>query len=345
MQFLNADVYLIAHFVLLLITVGRIVQLSPSVHISLNKNKSLIQDNNMPIKVSTAFYDAMFDNDCEESCMNKIEEQTLANVRETLNSPEKLSEKIPPLPVIVIKLLEVLKDSDANFLDLVAIIEQDPALAVQVIKVANTAKYARGDESINSLRRAVNVLGASGVAKIATTIMIEKIMPAKPIYHKMFGRQIWLHSLHCAYLCKLLADCHNQDKFDAHFLGLIHDVGKILIFECLCNAFSSECSDCVPGSLAFKELMSEMSVDISYFIAVEWQLPSIYCEALQQQHTNRTSILAKLLYKANIMSELYLLHTKGLVAQDKLAELLKKLSVKEKIWQDFLEIAPEIELT
>ncbi len=297
----------------------------------------------MQTKITTAFYDAMFGVGNHGTEINHIEQKALNNVRQILNNPEKLSHQIPPLPVVLLELIDVLKDANADFMDIAEIIEKDPSLAVEVLRVSNSSLYFHGDGEISSLRKAVALLGIAGVSNIATTILVEKIKPAKPIYYKMFGRQIWIHSVQCAFLCKTLAIANKQDEFDAYFLGLIHDIGKIIIFNCLCEALSTELPDDSPGSLVYKELMSEMSADISFFIAEEWKLPQIYSDALQAQRSIGDSSLAEILYKGNLLSEVYLLFKKKLISDELIESLLTKISVEKDIWQQFIEIAPEIE--
>jgi len=298
----------------------------------------------MSTSISTAFYDSLFGKAEPCSSLNTLENETLNCVRDTLNNPEKLSKRIPPLPAILLELIDTLKSEDAEFLDFVAIIEKDPALAINVLKIANTAKYSRGDEEILSLRKAVCLLGVAGVANIATTVLMQALMPDKPIYFKTFGRQIWVHSLQCAHLSQSIAIHYKQDEFDAHFLGLIHDVGKIIIFESLCHAFGKVLSGDLPGSTPFKELMSEMSQDMSYCIAQEWGLPKPYCDALLEQYTKKTSKLSKILYKANKLSEIHLLWKKGLIDENQIEALIEKLNIDESIWRDFMQIAPEFEM-
>ncbi len=293
--------------------------------------------------LSTAFYDAMFGKAHLGTEMNNLEHKALQNVREILNSRDALSAQIPALPIVLLELINVLKDENADFMEIALVIEKDPSLAVEVLKVANSALYFRGEGELTSLRKAVSLLGVAGVANITTTILVEKIRPAKPIYYRMFGRQIWCHSVQCAFLCKAIALDNEIDEFDAYFLGLIHDIGKIIIFNCLCDALSTELPNDQPGSLAFKELMSEMSADISFFIAQEWHLPQLYCDALQSRRIKGSCSLAAVLYKGNLLSELYLMVKKGQLEQSLMVKILDRIDVSEDIWQEFLELAPKIE--
>ena len=137
-------------------------------------------------KLETAFYDAMFNDQHTDVELNSIEEKALSNVREILNSPQKLSKQIPALPVVLLQLIDILKDPNSTFIAITAIIEKDPALAVEVIKVANSSIYYRADGEISSLRNAISLLGIAGISSIATTILMKKIKPKNPIYYKMF---------------------------------------------------------------------------------------------------------------------------------------------------------------
>ncbi|WP_448548500.1 HDOD domain-containing protein [Thalassotalea fusca] len=291
----------------------------------------------MPQTISTAFYDAIFEQPSSNEQMNELEQQTLANIREVLDSPEQLSKLIPPLSNITLQLIDALKDEEADFVTFAEIIEQDPSLAINIMKVANSAKYARGNDNIQSIRKAVNILGKSGLATIATTELVKQIMPHQPIYFKMFGKHIWEHSQQCATLAQIVASYWELDEFDAHFLGLIHDVGKIVIFNALCSAFQQAALDDSPGSLAFKSLMSEMSIDMSYFIAKEWQLPAQYCNALLEQRTKRTTKLGDLLYRSNLITEVYLLQQKGKIKPEKMLEILDQVKIDKVMWQAFID--------
>jgi len=304
-----------------------------------------IKEKLISINISTAFYDSIFDIEDVGASLNSLEEVTLNNVRSVLNDPEQLSSHIPVLPNIILELIEVLKDPNAEFLDFIKIIEKDPSLALTVLKIANSAKYSRGDGTIQSIKKAVGILGTAGVANIATSVLMKSLMPEKPIYFKKFGRQIWVHSQQCAYLCQILAVEHNQNEFDAHFLGLIHDVGKIIIFESLCNALSDVLSGELPGSSAFKTLMSEMSLDISYSIAKEWLLPQVYCDALMAQCMSKSTPLSLVLFKANILSEVYLLLKKKKIQEKQIEKLLDKLKIDKSIWLSFMEKAEDFDLS
>ncbi len=244
---------------------------------------------------------------------------------------------------MLIRLLDTLKKPDAEISDFVTLIEQDPVFAAQILKTVNSPQYVRADGEILSLYRAICILGFSGVSNIATRILMSKVLPCEPAYYQKFGRQIWTHSVQCASLCMTLSAPLDKNEFDAYFLGLIHDLGKIIIFNCLCEALSTVLVDCIPNTKVFKELMSEMSTDITYHVAMEWHLPHIYCQALKEQNEQKKSDLAIVLDKANQLCEAHLMYERGLLTDEQIAVLLEQLSIDSDIWSTFIETATEID--
>lgn len=292
--------------------------------------------------IHTAFYDAMFGDKPSSGELNTLEQIILDKVRDVLNNPDKLNNHIPPLPVLVMRLLDLTRDPNADFAQLADVIEHDPSLSGRVLQLANSAIYFRGSAKIKSLEKAVSLLGLSGVSNIATTIIMEKIKPANPIYYKMFGKQIWDHSIQTAHACRDFAVQIGEEEFTGYFLGLIHDVGKIVIFNCLCQALSSSLDDELPSSHIFKALMSEMSVDMSVSIGIEWDLPQEFCDALIQQRTGQFGPLGDALFKANILTELYLLSKKKLISEEMLDQIMAKRGIEPTYAEDFFALAEEV---
>jgi HD-like signal output (HDOD) protein len=289
--------------------------------------------------LKTAFYDVMFDS--TDINLSAVEEHAIANLRELLNNPKNLSSYISPLPVLQIKLLQLLENPEVEFRELANLIGQDPALATRVLSIVNSPMYLTRSKA-DDLFSAIKQLGVNGISNIASSVLMEKVRPHKPIYYKMFGRQIWEHSLHCAYLCRGFCKEQGEDEFAGYFLGLIHDVGKIIVFNCLNDAFSEGILEGEPGSKGYKDMMSEMSMDISYFIAREWKLPEKFWQALFEQTQKPVSNIANSLHRANSCAELYLLRENNKIAEHELNEQIETLQGDGLVWNKFLKDANQL---
>jgi len=293
--------------------------------------------------ISTDFYDAMFGSLDSNHGMNLLERNTLTDVRKIIASPDALSQHLPNLPAMLIRLLDALNDPHADVFTFVDIIEKDPSFAAEVLKMANTAKYNRTDKEILFLRRATSFLGLNGLMKIATTLLMAEVIPCNPIYYKLYGRPIWTHSVQCANLCEWLANQSDESQSDAYFLGLIHDLGKIIIFNCQSGALGESVNSFTPSSKEYKVLMTEMSSEMTYFIAKKWKLPTLYVEALAQQCTEQHTPLAKILYQADKLSERYNLMSRGHTTENDVEDLLEQFSIDKEFWLEFIDMAAQVE--
>jgi HD-like signal output (HDOD) protein len=283
---------------------------------------------------NTAFYDSMFPH-CAHS-LNSLEISTKTSIQRSLSDIDELNKRIRPLPALQMKLLDLLRKPDTHYLEIVDLINQDPSLALRVLKIVNSAQYTAGFE-IRDLGTAVARLGMNGISDIVSALLMKSLHPPKPIYYKLYGKQIWDHSLHCAYLCKGFATALDQDGFTGYFLGLIHDIGKILVFECLVEALVHCDTNDEPGSIEFREFITEVSMDISYFVARQWNLPADICDALQQQRTGLKSPLAIALHCANACAEQYLIQDPLNGEDYKLPALAGQHEQFTGVWKSFLK--------
>ncbi|GLX78623.1 metal-dependent phosphohydrolase [Thalassotalea insulae] len=293
-------------------------------------------------EVNIDFYNAMFGSVHACNSMSAIESGTYGRVVNMLKDPKELSDRMPLLPEMLIKLLDALKDPHSDIFTYLAIIEKDPTFAAKVVEVANTARYNRNNTEVVYLRKAASFLGTSGLMKIASTLLLSEVIPCEPIFYKLYGRQIWTHSVQCASLCELLAKEEGDNEADAYFIGLIHDLGRIIVFHCLTEVTGKTFRSLMPSSREFKVLMTDLSLEISHLLAQEWQLPSIYIVALEQQKEQTHDTLAELLFRANRLSEHYLLWQKHDVVMKDYQKLQQQLAISDQVFEQFNELAPEI---
>ncbi len=132
----------------------------------------------------------------------------------------------------------------------------------------------------------------------------------------------------CATACRLIAKQKRIDEFMAYLVGLIFDVGKIIVFQCMSNSFKEINPEMTPQSTAFKQIMCEKSAKLTYLAAKEWQLPEILLIALREQtntdNINRFSALGKILFSGNLAGEVYLLVQESVIKQEQGIDILKQ---------------------
>lgn len=294
------------------------------------------------VDIVTDFYDAMFGSINDAASMRKIEQKIVSEAEQLLCDHEGIAAHIPNLPSMLITLLDAVKNPHTDVFTLVNIIEKDPIFAAEVLKVANTAKYNRSGDEVIFLRKATSFLGLSGLLKIASTLLLSDVIPCHPLYYKLYGQQIWTHSVQCAVLCELIAKDEKKNDVDGYFIGLIHDLGKIVLFNAIAHTMSESFSSLTPCTRDFKAIITEMSAKVTEKIAQVWQLPLVYIEALEQQTKHYRAGLGDLLYRSNRLSENYLLFVKGRIVEEDYQLLAHSLDISAETVNRFSAIAPTL---
>ncbi|HEV2700319.1 MAG TPA: HDOD domain-containing protein [Steroidobacteraceae bacterium] len=156
----------------------------------------------------------------------------------TVSTPDALANarqeiaNLSSLPVMDGRLLRIIGEPDegAQYEQLGALLHADPALAARVLKVANSAFFG-GGRAIDSIKRALEVLGTAAVIGIAMAASLDGTVSQLGSAHLGFFDQLRQHSLIAAVAARQLALRHPTESWtpDAAFvLGLVHDLGWLV---------------------------------------------------------------------------------------------------------------------
>lgn len=137
---------------------------------------------------------------------------------------------LPVMPEVAAKVLNLAEGKlEISFKELEAIIRVDPALTAKILKIANSAMYARQRE-VKSLQTAITLLGFKNIRSLVLLISAASMFPR--LRKSGFHREYWRHSLVSAVLARSLAvRCGKPDTAEEAFIaGLLHDIGQAALF-------------------------------------------------------------------------------------------------------------------
>lgn len=138
---------------------------------------------------------------------------------------------LPPLSAGVTKLL-ALSPSDAALVEKTKeIVRADPALAAQIIKVANSAAFG-GQETVDSVDRAIMRVGVRMVTGAVSQTQIQASFDP----HEELTGQIWISNVLAANIARDLAAVAPSvglEPEEAYTYGLLHDVGRLVMVRLL----------------------------------------------------------------------------------------------------------------
>ena len=148
-------------------------------------------------------------------------------------SPKSLIESLELVrlhspPHILGKLLDICNNPDGSTEQLAEIIRIDAALTSRVIMAVNSVSFAIG-EPIDSMHRALTLLGHDRVKTMVLTLSIQQLFSGLIPSQKEFVCNAWLDSLYCAVFAQDIADSLDYEfPRDAYLAGLLHDFGQIV---------------------------------------------------------------------------------------------------------------------
>ena len=148
---------------------------------------------------------------------------------ERLRALQKHIASMPALPVTVSKVIEIANNPATSPVDLNKVISLDPVLMAKVLKLINSAYYGVNTK-VNSLVRAVIMLGINTVKNLALSSAVIDSFGKKAHFRALDPQAFWRHSLGVGVTSKLIAKKRGIEpaRIEEYFIaGLLHGIGKI----------------------------------------------------------------------------------------------------------------------
>jgi HD-like signal output (HDOD) protein len=131
--------------------------------------------------------------------------------------------RLPVLPVCAAAVIRAARDGRISADQLVYLANQDQVLAGNIIHSANSAAYTWSGR-VSTVEQAVLYLGEMRAGQVMLSLAL------KPILGVTGHHALWEHSLEVAHVSHRVAtDTHAMHPPDAYVLGLLHDVGDLLL--------------------------------------------------------------------------------------------------------------------
>lgn len=192
---------------------------------------------------------------------------------------------LPPLPSVVLELVESLGHEDLSASQYAAKISRDQALAAKTLRLANSSFYGRGGR-VRSVAEAIGVLGLRTVRGVVTAVGLAGSFRRQPGFdHDTF----WRHSIGSALCAQSLASELGRDDGDLAFtVGLLHDIGRLALASTFGPAYAEverwrRDNDC-PASDGELAVLGTDHADFGGLIARQWNFPPAIVEAIRRHH-------------------------------------------------------------
>jgi len=184
--------------------------------------------------------------------------------------------RLPLLPQVANQVLMLTSDPEADATQLAALIQQDQALATQILKIANSPAYMPRSPIV-SLQQAVAWLGMKLLSDLALTVSIQNGVFRVRGYEKQIG-ELWRHALASGLFAKEIARQCRQNVESAFLSGLLHTIGKPVVLEAIIDIQESMSLtlewDQVDG------LLHTHQAQVGARVTESWGLPDLVKDAI-----------------------------------------------------------------
>ncbi|MBO9830406.1 HDOD domain-containing protein [Xanthomonas sp. A2111] len=186
----------------------------------------------------------------------------------------------PRRPHLLPQLTRAINDPAAGAHSIATILGQDPALAGNLLRIANSVVYRRHPEPIENLERAVALLGTEGLRQIVLAALLQPVIVDDG---SVFGRcaaVLWEHTLLSAHAASQVPD--REDANAAQLLALLCGLGAVSVVQVLRDVHARH-AEAAPTPAAMTEMLEAWSAHCAKAISADWGLSPRVQRALEEQ--------------------------------------------------------------
>jgi putative nucleotidyltransferase with HDIG domain len=216
--------------------------------------------------------------------MKRQEEQQMANAEGLL----KKFSTAKTLPHMAVRLTRLIADDNSTMQDFEAMIKMDPTMVLRLLRVANSPYFGLR-QKVNSISRAVVVLGMNNLRNMIVTDSMKNIFKESQPHAAFSRNRLWLHCAAVAICSQMIMErIFGLNGEDAFLCGILHDIGMIVEDQTAHDLFVKTCEslgdDCPSVIFCEKKIIGTDHCEIGHLLARDWQFSAEICEGIQQHH-------------------------------------------------------------
>lgn len=220
----------------------------------------------------------------------------------------QLLDSLPTLPVVAIRLGEVLHSRRSSVAQVAELISADPSLSVKLLKLVNSA-YFGIPGGVTDVASAIPFVGFNTIYQLVLSVSVLETlrMPGGGVFDP---RPLWLHSLAVGATARVLAeDLRHSDPGSLFTAGLLHDMGRIALAKLAPERFMAAVELAGAEGLTCSTAESRVGLPthdrVGADLARRWRLPASLIGPIEGHHVvHEPEARARLTNAARISAEI-----------------------------------------
>jgi HD-like signal output (HDOD) protein len=211
--------------------------------------------------------------------------------------------------MVLIELSRRMEDPKTSSDDLAQVIQQDQAISSKVLKLVNSPFYGYSGK-IHTINQGIVILGFNAIKNLVLSTSVMEAFKGTESGENFRMDLLWIHSASVAGVSRLLAERSGvADPEEAFVAGLLHDIGKVLLW----NSEPKLLSGCIQASEAHKIPLDDVEMrilgfgdcEIAAVLADRWRFPVSLRDSLrwrpQPERAGSSAPLTSAIHCANIL--------------------------------------------
>lgn len=234
-------------------------------------------------------------------------------------TPEDVAKIIPhlnPIPQTALEILFMLRSGNYDIVSITEKVEKDQVITARVLGFCNSP-YVAPPVPITSIERAITLLGERKLLQILLSTYCQAIFSTRVGGYSMCRGGLFRHSLVTAHIAETIAGILNLSESEAYTAGLLHDIGKIVLDQYICDIAPFFYRKALMEGVNLRELEKKyLGIDhgeAGKLLAQYWNLPGEITDIISMhediENFVKLSPMAKVIFIANIVASRFVVNS------------------------------------
>jgi HD-like signal output (HDOD) protein len=210
-------------------------------------------------------------------------DRVVAAALAAIGDPASQRKYFPRRPNLLPELIRAINSENVSVRQLVPIVAGDPSLVGNLLRVANSSFYRVTQQPIETIERALVILGSDGLRSVMAAALMQPIFqvpgtggPAR------FPEIVWEHAVRSAHAAiPHAALVERANGFAAELLTLVCGLAEIVLFRAVLEHCASSSAGIDP--LVVAAILDSRSALFAWHIGAEWRLSEEMLAAIEEQ--------------------------------------------------------------
>jgi len=212
-------------------------------------------------------------------------ERVVAAALAAIGDPASQRQYFPRRPNLLPELMRAINDEGVSVRRLVPIVARDPSLVGNLLKVANSSYYRVTPQAVETIERALVILGSDGLRSVMAAALMQPIFQVSGAGGvTRFPEIVWEHAVRAAHAAiPHAALVERVNPFAAELLTLISGLAEIVLFRAVLEHWPRSAGRDGADPWVIASILDAQSASFAWHIGADWRLSEEMLAALEEQ--------------------------------------------------------------